>query len=319
LSTKNIAAVLVATSALLAACDKKAAPAPPPVSQAEPAAVDAAPDAAKAPDALTISHIRAAIVRDAALHVEIQIDTDEYNVLDAAPEEQVEVVLGLDTPLLPDAEHAPVRYTILTPQGPVVAPPVRGAFVARAGVPHIEHVSDLPPGLAGDDKPHVAVLASGPLPATARSRAPELVDVQSEEAAPIVKYVRAQIARSEEDPSASSSFDPSVHLSIARGRFGGDKTLLVIYSIPFPEGSEGEQMASNTSAMLLCDATCASAQDALSEPTNAFIELEQLVDLEGDGVDEAVYTFGLYEGFARYVFRLKDGAPDAVLLSADGA
>lgn len=313
----------IALLAALPACSKPQEPAPkqtdPPAQPAveapkAPAAEVPAPKPPAAP--LAITALRAAFVRDNALHVEVLVDDAHDALIEAAPDDQIDALLPLSTTLLPEADRAPVSYTILTDAGPVTAALTRNAIAARGGVPHIFHVADLPAGVT-DAKHLIAVLASGPLPSTARSRAAEPATAPL--AAPIVQRVRDQLAASKGDPTAKDRLKPEEDLSAYRGAFGGGFTQLITYSIAYPEGVEDEHMESKTSGMFFTDDAGTIFREALTEPTTGYIEVEKVVDVEGDGVEEIIYSIAYYEGYFAHILQMKGEQVTSALLTGDGA
>lgn len=334
--TSRALSITLVALLLSAACSKKADPAPaqpadppaaPTVKETTPAAeaptapeqpADKPADALPGASATKIKHIRAAHVRDGALYVELRLDEAQSKALEAAPDEQIDADLPLTTALLPEMAREATRYIVITEAGPVTTEPARAARIERGGLIHLYHITPLPAGVSADGQ-LVAIVSDAPPSGAAKRRAFVGEDVTAPAMEPIIKLVRERIAASKEDPTAAQRFSPADHVQIMRGSFGQGRTLVVAYAVPFPQDMEAEQSLSHTSGLFFADGLGASILDGKVDAPQAKIELESLVDLEGDGVEEVVYGLGYYEAYYHQVLELTADGPHHTEIAGDGA
>lgn len=240
-------------------------------------------------------------------------------------------ILPLDAPAVPERLRGAQSFTLITEQGPLPSGPSNGVVMYRgAGEDHFIHALPVPAELGVSEPVEVrivAVPATSKLPATARTRAGEAVAVDSPAGVKIVEIVRAELeankartrAQGDEVGDATLEFNPVEHIQIVRGKFGGANTLLVSYAVPRVDSEGHSAGAGHFSGLFLLDEASGKKLYIIEGSSFEAISIRFLVDLEGDGVDEIRFESGYYEGSYEYLMRLRDGKPEIVELSGDGA
>jgi hypothetical protein len=237
-------------------------------------------------------------------------------------------LLPLDSPHIPAELSASRRFTLITERGPLQVEPSRAVMMSSgASESHIFHVCDIPAGVSELKLGMIAVPYDATLPPEARVRAGQVVDASSASGKRITAYVRTlldvQIAEARGESSAEEPFevaelDPAAHIQIVRGRFGGGKTLLVAYAVPRALDEE-DISRGHFSGLFLADEGGEAIELVLGGLSFEAARVGDLVDLEGDGVDEARFSVGYYEGNYEFLLYLKGSKHESIRLSGDGA
>jgi hypothetical protein len=236
------------------------------------------------------------------------------------------VILPLSSPAIPESARAARRFTLITERGPIHTSSSRGVLMSPGlSEPQLYYVCDIPAGVEQLKLDMLAVPYDATLSAASRVRSGERVAVDSAQGEAITRHVRALLAAQQEaaneqadgEPEEAAALDPARHIQIVRGKFGGGGTLLVAYAVPRSEADDPAPLG-HFSGMLLTDEGVASIKALLSGQGTERIGLGSLVDLEGDGVDEARFWVSDYE--ARYESLLYFKGDEHVFapLSGDG-